>query len=97
MGVWPRCSKTQKSLKLRGVGLVFKVCGGVVVIVRKGCKCFRGSKSVICDLESVYQWYMIGSKGFECFIWLRKNVKSMILSKNNGVLSKKVGILSFCW
>ena len=54
-------------------------------------------KSVICDLESLYQWYMIGSKGFECFIWLRKNVKSMILSKNNGVLSKKVGILSFCW
>ena len=31
------CAKVHKLLKLRGVVLVFKVCEGLVVVVREGC------------------------------------------------------------
>ena len=50
-------------MKLKGVGPVFKVCGGVLVIKRRGCECFKVAKLVICDLAKGFEWYMIRSEG----------------------------------
>ena len=35
-------------MKSKGVGVVFKVCGGFVVVLRGGCKGFGEVKSILC-------------------------------------------------
>ena len=38
--VWVMDTKSEKSMKVRGVVLVFKVCKGFVVVIRRECEGF---------------------------------------------------------
>ena len=49
-GVLSESSRKSEVQKSTGVEPVFKVCGGVVVIVRRECVGFRRSKLMICDI-----------------------------------------------
>ena len=67
-----------------------------VVIVRRGCKGFGGSKFIICDLESKLLWYMCKGEGFGSN-WFKSARKSKypILELNKEVLWVKVWVFDF--
>ena len=66
----------RKCEKLRGVGPGFKVCKGLVVVLRKGVRFLEGWKSTIIDRENILQWYLILYRGSKLFLKVIKKSKS---------------------
>ena len=58
-------SKVRKSSKSRGVGPLFGVCKGFVVVIRRGCGVIRGPRSIVFDHKTHLLWYLIYKMGFK--------------------------------
>lgn len=53
-----RRSKSRKCAKVGDVRPLFAFCGGLVVVIKRGCGCFGVSGMIIFDIESKRRWYL---------------------------------------
>ena len=69
-------AKERKTRKLRGVGLVFGFCKGLVVVLRgRGCDMIRIHKTKIYANLDQLRWYIDDNWGFKGFKKVGKKVK----------------------